>query len=159
MFYPHLAESVVLAKRARGCRQIPMLTTGLLRPQCEAILPLLDRLFISLDSRDADYWASIINMPPKTAHAIVDNIQTYGRLQAQHNFRLIVNCVLSPETLTDAPAILDFCREHNLLASFSPQAVDDWPRYELLVSPEYKAFIARPIAAKRADAPILASDA
>lgn len=85
-----------------------MLSNGLLLPQFEAILPLLDRLVISLDSLDADYWASIINMPPKTAQAIVDTIQTYGRLQTQHNFHLIVNCVLSPETLPGAPAILDF---------------------------------------------------
>jgi len=159
LLYPHIAELVAFAKTDLRFRQITMLSNGLLLPQFEAILPLLDRLVISLDSLDADYWASIINMPPKTAQAIVDNIQTYGRLQAQHNFRLIVNCVLSPETLPGAPDILDFCLEHNLLVSFSPQAVDDWPRYELLVSPEYKAFIAQIIAAKQAGAPILGSDA
>jgi hypothetical protein len=83
----------------------------------------------------------------------------YGRLQTTHNYRLIVNCVLSPDTLAGADDVLEFCLKHDLLVSFSPQAVDDWPRYELVVSERYKAFIDRLIALKRDGAPIAGSTA
>ena len=159
LLYPHIAQLVEFAKTELAFAHITMLTNGLLLPKYEAILPQLDRLVISLDSLDAEYWATIIDMPAQTARTILENIKTIAKLQAQYNFRLVLNCVISPETLSGAPAILDFCAEHDLLVSFSPQAVDDWPRYELLVSEEYKAFVAQLIVEKRAGAPILGSDA
>ena len=159
LLHPDIVALVAYAKTELDFRHITMLTNGLLLPQFEAILPQLERLVISLDSLDPEYWATIINMPPSTAWMILDNIKAMARFQQQHNFRLILNFVISPETLPGAAAILDFCREHDLLVSFSPQAVDDWPRYDLLVSEEYKAFIAELIVAKRAGAPILGSDA
>ena len=141
LLHPHIAQLVEFAKSDLAFKHVAMLTNGLLLPQYEVILSHLDRLVISLDSLDSDYWATIIDMPVQTARTILGNIKTIAKLQQQHNFRLVLNCVISPETLPGAPAILDFCREHELLVSFSPQAVDDWPRYELLVSEGYKAFV------------------
>ena len=54
-------------------------------------------------------------------------------------------------------ALLDFCAAHNILLSFSPQAVNNWPRYELLTSPEYRALIERAIKLKKRGTPILGS--
>ena len=61
------------------------------------------------------------------------------------------------ETLSDAQNVLDFCVEQKVLASFSPQAVCNWPRYELLVSEPYAAFVAQLVAIKRRGGPILGS--
>jgi len=53
--------------------------------------------------------------------------------------------------------VLDFCAAHGVVFSFSPQSVNNWPRYELLVSEAYRAFVARLIQAKQGGAPILAA--
>ncbi len=70
---------------------------------------------------------------------------------------MMVNTVLSPETLSGAEALLEFCIEHHLLISFSPQAVNNWVRYELMVSQEYKALIEKLIAYKKRGAPVAGS--
>jgi hypothetical protein len=72
---------------------------------------------------------------------------------------MVVNCVLTPETLPGAGHLLEFCARHRLLVSFSPQSVDNWPRYELLFSAEYRAFLQQLAVEKRRGAPILGSDA
>jgi MoaA/NifB/PqqE/SkfB family radical SAM enzyme len=157
LLYPDIVPLATRAHRGLNFRQITLLTNGLLLPQREAILPALDRLVISLDSIDPDFWSQIINAPPATAQTILDNVRAYARRQRQEGYQLIVNCVLTPETLPGAEQVLDFCIEHDLLVSFSPQAIHNWPRYELLVSDAYKRFLARLIALKRRGAPILGS--
>lgn len=159
LLYPQIEELAAWAKQALGFRQITLLSNGLLLPQREAVLAHVDRLAISLDSVNPDFWATLLNVPPATARSILRNIEVYAGRQQALDFRLILNCVLTPETLPGAPAILDFCRENDLLVSFSPQAVDDWPRYELVVSEAYKAFVAHLIELKREGGPILGSDA
>jgi hypothetical protein len=70
---------------------------------------------------------------------------------------MMVNCVVTPGTLAEAGGVLDFCLQHDILVSFSPQAVNNWPHYDLLVSDEYKAFLARLIDLKQSGAPVLGS--
>ena len=53
--------------------------------------------------------------------------------------------------------MLDFCAAQHTLVSFSPQAVGNWPHYDLLVADEYRAFIQHLIDAKQRGAPILGS--
>jgi MoaA/NifB/PqqE/SkfB family radical SAM enzyme len=157
LLYPDIVELVTRAKRELGFRQITLLTNSLRLPQCEALLPVLDRLVISLDSTDAAQWSAVIGMPVTTAQAILDNITHYARRQTEFSYRLIVNGVLTPETLPGAQKVLDFCVEQKVLASFSPQAVCNWPRYELLVSEPYAAFLAQLVAVKQRGGPILGS--
>jgi MoaA/NifB/PqqE/SkfB family radical SAM enzyme len=157
LLYPDIIPLATRAHRELNFRQITLLTNGLLLPQREAILPALDRLVISLDSIDPDFWSQIINAPPATGQIILDNVRAYARRQRQEGYQLIVNCVLTPETLPGAEQVLDFCIEHDLFVSFSPQAVHNWPRYDLLVSDAYKRFLAQLIALKRRGAPILGS--
>ena len=57
----------------------------------------------------------------------------------------------------DRRAVLDFCRELRIMVSFSPQAVMNWPSYDLLVSDEYKAFLADIIVQKQRGAPVVGS--
>ncbi|MBN1657205.1 MAG: hypothetical protein JXA93_02330, partial [Anaerolineae bacterium] len=52
-----------------------------------------------------------------------------------------------------------WCRAHGLLISFSPQAVNNWPHYDLLVNDEYQSFLRELLACKRRGAPILGSTA
>jgi MoaA/NifB/PqqE/SkfB family radical SAM enzyme len=150
----------VLSLAARACDlgfALTLTTNGLLLPQHEAVLGHVDRLVVSLDAVDAGRWGETIGMPAEMAATILDHVRAYARRQREVGYRMIVNCVLTPETLPGARAVLDFCLENELLVSFSPQAVRNWPRYDLLVSAEYEAFLSKLIALKRRGAPILGS--
>jgi MoaA/NifB/PqqE/SkfB family radical SAM enzyme len=156
LLHPRIDELVARARRDLGLN-LTMLTNASLLHEHEAVLPHLRRLVISLDSTDPAFWAGIIQAAGGTAERILANIRAYAAQQSQHGCRMIVNCVLSPETLPGARAILAFCKEHHILASFSPQAVMNWPQYDLLVSQDYKAFLRELIAEKQRGGPVLAS--
>jgi MoaA/NifB/PqqE/SkfB family radical SAM enzyme len=157
LLYPDIDALLLSAKHDLHFKHLTLLTNGSLLDQHEAILPALDRLVISLDSTDANVWQPIIRAAPDAAQTILGNIQTYAARQREFNYHLVVNCVLTPQTLAGAQAVLDFCTAHHTLVSFSPQAVGNWPHYDLLVADEYRAFIQRLIAAKQRSAPILGS--
>ena len=155
--YPDIDELIKHAKRELKFREITLITNGFLLPQHEAVLPFIDRLIVSLDSLDAPRWAQTIGVPVTTAEAIYEAIHSYARRQKEFGYRMMVNAVLSPDTLSGAEALIDFCGKNNLLISFSPQAVNNWVRYELMVSSEYKSLIEKLIAAKKHSAPIAGS--
>jgi MoaA/NifB/PqqE/SkfB family radical SAM enzyme len=159
LLYPDIVPLVSHARRELKFRHVTLQTNGLLLPQQEALLPAVDRLVISLDSTDPALWRSIVNVPLEIAQAILDNVRAYAGRQREFGYRMVVNCVLAPETLPGARQVVDFCAEHGLLVSFSPQSVDNWPRYELLVSDEYEAFLQELADLKRRGAPILGSAA
>jgi MoaA/NifB/PqqE/SkfB family radical SAM enzyme len=159
LLYPEIVPLVERARHELRFRHITLQTNGLLLAEQEALLPAVDRLVISLDSTDPVLWSSIVNVPLNVAQTMLENVRTYAHRQREFHYRMIINCVLSPETLSGAEEVLDFCAEHGLLASFSPQAVNNWPRYELLVSDEYRAFLERLLARKRRGAPVLGSTA
>lgn len=156
LLHPQIDELVGRARRELGLR-LTMLTNAALLHEHEAVLPYLNRLVISLDSTDAAFWAGIIQMPTPTADRIMENIAVYARQQRKHGYKMIVNCVLSPETMPGVPAILAFCKQHQILVSFSPQAVMNWPAYELWVSDKYKAVVRGLIEEKKRGGPILGS--
>ena len=159
LLYAHIIPLAIRAKHDLGFRHLTLQTNGLLLPQFEELLPAIDRLVISLDSTDAVLWSSITGVPTDLIAAILENVRLYAGRQRQFGYRLVANCVLSPDTLPGARQVLDFCTENELLVSFSPQAVNNWPRYELLISDEYQALLRELITLKRGGAPVLGSTA
>lgn len=157
LLHPQIDELVDRTRREIGFRGITLLTNASLLHHHEAILPNLTRLVVSLDSTDREEWTSIIHVADETTDRILENICRYAGMQAQFDYRMILNCVITPQTLPGARAVLQFCQENGLLVSFSPQAVMNWPSYDLLVSEEYKAFLTEVIAQKQRGAPILGS--
>jgi MoaA/NifB/PqqE/SkfB family radical SAM enzyme len=137
-------------------RELSLITNGTLLSGHLNLLPFLDRLIISLDSTDPSALASV-SLPDAQAKTVLSAIEAAAPLQKTYGFKLILNAVITPETLPHMDALLDFCAAQGILLSFSPQAVNNWPRYELLVSPEYRAFIERAITLKKQGAPILGS--
>jgi len=156
LLVPYLPELLELARRELKFREITLISNGTLLFQRPEIFPQLDRLVISLDSSDPMALAAV-NLPLPSAEAVIHSVKLAASQQKKHHFRLIVNAVLTPETLPGLPSLLDFCQKEKVLLSFSPQSFNNWPRYELLISPEYRAFIEGVIAAKQRGAPILGS--
>jgi MoaA/NifB/PqqE/SkfB family radical SAM enzyme len=159
LLYPDIVPLAAHARQELGFRHLTLQTNGLLLSQRENLLPYLDRLVISLDSTDPTLSSTLTGVPEELARTILDNVRAFARRQREFGFRFIVNCVISPETLPGAGQVLDFCAQHGLLASFSPQAVNNWPRYELLVSVQYRVFLEELIARKGRGTPILGSRA
>lgn len=157
LLYTGLEDLIAHARFKLGFKSLTLLTNGLLLPGHEDLLPHFNRLVVSLDTVDPDMWDQTLRAAPGTAGTIIKTIITTARRQADIGFRLVIHCVVTPETLSNAGDVLDFCIEHNITFSFSPQSVNNWPRYELLVSDEYPAFVARVIDLKRNGAPILGS--
>ncbi len=158
------------AQRARG-KQAPLgsgnfadeaiLQSGRLlradehRPRND-MLSLLDRLIISLDSIDPQALDRV-SVPQTYTETVLANVREAASLQRSHNFKLILNAVITPETLSGMNELLAFCTENNVQISFSPQSVNNLPRYELVTSPEYRLFIAKLIKLKKQGVPILGS--
>jgi MoaA/NifB/PqqE/SkfB family radical SAM enzyme len=159
LIYPDLVPLAAHARQALGFRHLTLQTNGLLLDQRQDLLPFLDRLVVSLDSTDPRLSSALTGVAEEASRTILDNLRALAPRQREFGLRIVLNCVLSPETLPGAGQVLDFCSQHGLFASFSPQAVNNWPRYELLVSDQYRAFLVELIARKARGAPILGSKA
>jgi MoaA/NifB/PqqE/SkfB family radical SAM enzyme len=157
LLHPDIDQLIARAKREVKFRHLTLLTNASLLHDHEAILPFLDRLVVSLDSTDPVIWSEIIGTTPGVAQDVLSNIHTYAVRQKEFGYHLVVNCVITPQTLAQVRTILAFCEEQRILISFSPQSVNNWPHYDLLTAQEYRDFIQHLIERKRAGAPILGS--
>jgi len=154
LLYPDFESLAAHARRRLRFRSLTLLTNGTLLPEHADVLRYLTRLVISLDSVDAQTWDQTIRAAPGTAQAVINTIASIAQ---PGNTRLIIHCVLTPETLEQAQAVLAFCIGRGILFSCSPQSVNNWPSYPLLVSDAYRALIARLIELKKKGAPIVGS--
>jgi MoaA/NifB/PqqE/SkfB family radical SAM enzyme len=157
LLYPHIDDLAGRAKTTHHFKQLTLLTNGLLLSKHASLLPYLDRLVISLDSLDVVRWGQTIGLDSRAAQTIVNTILEMAGYQAKYGFELIANCVITPETLPGVNNVLDFCIEHNIAFAFSPQSFNNWPRYELLVGAEYRAFVDKVICYKKQGYKILGS--
>jgi MoaA/NifB/PqqE/SkfB family radical SAM enzyme len=157
LLYPEIDTLVSRAKAGYHFQHVTLLTNGLLLSKHLGLLPHLDQLVISLDSLDVARWGQTIGLNSRAAETIIQTIVEVAEHQADRNFELVVNCVITPETLPDAEAVLDFCLERHIAFAFSPQSFNNWPRYELLVAEAYRAFVDKVIAYKKRGLKIVGS--
>jgi MoaA/NifB/PqqE/SkfB family radical SAM enzyme len=153
---PHLPDLLRIARNKLKFREITLISNGTMLSQNLEILRYLDRLVVSLDSVDAGEL-NRINLTPLPVGDVLTGIERAAALQKSNNFRMILNAVLTPETLSGFDGLLEFCTQNKVLLSVSPQSYNNWPRYELLVSRAYRALIERIVALKKRGAPILGS--
>ncbi len=157
LLYPHIEELVACARREAGFRHLSMISNGLLLARHPSVLDHLDRLIISLDSADPKAWDQTLQAGPGTARQIHENIISAASQQKTRGFRMVAHCVITPQTLLQARGVLEFCLQHSITFSFSPQSVNNWPHYDLLTANAYRTFIHHIVELKLAGAPILAS--
>ncbi len=156
LMVPHLVDLLAYARKDLKFREISLITNGTLLSQNIKVLPHLNRLIISLDSVDPQAL-NTVSVPDAYANTVIDNVREAASLQTQYEYQLILNAVITPETLPGMDELLAFCADYKALISFSPQSVNNMPRYELVTSPEYRAFIEKVIRLKRQGAPVLGS--
>jgi len=157
LLYPHIDSLLLHARQKLRFRQLTLITNASLLHEHEESLQHLDRVIVSLDSTDADLWQTIVGVTPSTVQTVYENLQRFAARQKVLDFQLAVNCVLTAETLSHARQLLTFCKQNHIAISFSPQAVQNWPHYDLLVAEAYEEFIQELILLKRRGEPILGS--
>ncbi len=156
LLHPQILDLLAYARDDLKFREVSLITNGTLLSQNLSLLPLLDRLIISLDTMDPQAL-NTVSVPECYVDTVIENVRVAAFLQKAHNFKLILNAVITPETLPGMDRLLAFCTEHRIQISFSPQSVNTMPRYELVVSPEYRSFIRKLIRLKKQGAPVLGS--
>ncbi|MDP3936517.1 MAG: radical SAM protein, partial [Deltaproteobacteria bacterium] len=124
-----------------GFKGIALITNGVLLPKHESVLAHLTRLIISLDSLDGVAWDRILASRVGTAERIIGVVRRYAALQGDYGFKMIVNCVVMPDTIGMAREVIDFCVKHDVGFSLSPQGLRDQPHAELLEKPEYRRLV------------------
>ena len=156
LMVPHLVDLLAYGRNDLKFREISLITNGTLLSQNIKLLPHLDRLIISLDSVDPQAL-NVVSVPDACTKTVIGNAREAATLQGRYKFTLILNAVITPETLPGMDQLLAFCTDYNALISFSPQSVNNMPRYELVTSPAYRDFIEKIIRLKNQGAPILGS--
>lgn len=156
LLYPDFDSMAAFARQDLRFRSLTLLSNSTLLPNHLDVLRYLTRLVISLDTVDAQAWDQTLRAEPGTAQTVINTIDSIAQSKPKR-LTLIVHCVLAPETLPQARDVLDFCTARGILFSCSPQSVNNWPRYELMVAEDYAAFIAHLIELKQHGAPILGS--
>lgn len=161
LLYPDIETLVAYAKETLRYHNVMMISNSTLLHQHIDVLQHLDHLIISLDTLDEELWDKTLRAEPGTAHTIIQNIITASRqikLNRPHTTQIIIHCVITPDTLTAARQVLNFCINHHLLFSFSPQSVNNWPHYDLLAAnADYVSFVTEIQHLKHKGAPILGS--
>lgn len=172
LMHPQILDLLHYARHDLKFKEISLITNGTLlserlkvdkleRSDLPAFKPsnlltLLDNLIISLDSVDPQAL-NIVSVPDAYAATVIANALEAASLQQEYNFKLIINAVITPETLPSMDKLLAFCTENHVHISFSPQAVNNLPRYDLVTSPAYRSFIEKVIELKKHGAPIVGS--
>ena len=156
LLHPRLQDLLAYAHKDLKFREISLITNGTLLSQNLNLLPFLDRLIVSLDAVDPQALSQV-SVPHHYVDMVIENVRVAAFIQKPHNFKLSINAVITPETLPHMDKLLAFCIENKLPISFSPQSVNNLPRYELVISPEYRDFIEKVIQLKQQGAPILGS--
>ena len=165
LMHPQILELLQYAREELRFKEISLITNGTLLSersnvqtfQRSNLLTLLDNLIISLDSVDPQ-TLNTVSVPDAYAETVIANVREAASLQKEYNFKLILNAVVTPETLPSMDKLLAFCTENRVHISFSPQAVNNLPRYDLVTSSAYRAFIEKLIKLKKQGAPIVGSD-
>jgi MoaA/NifB/PqqE/SkfB family radical SAM enzyme len=156
LMHPDIGELLRHARNDLKFREISLITNGILLSQKQDALSFIDRLIISLDSLDLQ-TLNVVSVPEAYAETVVANVREAAALQKKYNFKVIINAVITPETLPGMDRLIAFCKENNTHISFSPQSFNNLPRYELVTSPAYRSFIEKVIRLKKQGAPILGS--
>ena len=81
LLYPDLLPLVAHARQELSFRHLTLQTNGLLLAQHQDLLPLLDRLVISLDSTDPELSSSLSGVPEDLARTVLDNLRTFAPRQ------------------------------------------------------------------------------
>ncbi len=132
-------------------------TNGLLLPLRDKALDYVDRLVISLDSMNAEAWDAVLNAGPGQARRIHDIIAHYARNQRRRHISIMINCVITGDSIAEVYRVMEFCFRHDVVFAPVAAATDSLPDRELHARPDYQRLVRHIVELKRRGYPILGS--
>jgi MoaA/NifB/PqqE/SkfB family radical SAM enzyme len=141
-------EPILEAAAGMGFNTI-LHTNGVLLDRREKLLDSIRSLVISLDSMDEGRFDSVTHSAPGTTRRIISNIIRYGRHMQDTGRTITINCVIDASTIEDVYAVMDFCRQHNLVFSCCSALKNDLTPVELLANTRYRRLVDHILESKR----------
>ena len=132
-------------------------TNGLLLPLRDKALDYVDRLVISLDSMNAESWDGVLNAGPGQARRIHDIIAHYARNQRRRHISIMINCVITGDSVAEVYRVMEFCFRHDVVFAPVAAATDSLPDRTLHARPDYQRLVRHIVELKRRGYPILGS--
>lgn len=151
--YAHDLNYFPLMINTNGSRIHKMLVD----PRYSRWLKDMDIIIVSLDALDTARLRSVWGVDEDLCKQVVANILALRRLQSKVRFKLIVNTVITPDTISEADAILDWADDLGIWYSPVPMNCGPMASGDLMSNPEYVKLRDKIIARKKAGAKILGS--
>ena len=121
-----------LVEEARRLNYFPMIIntngslfhTNLLKPEWKNFLKYMDIIIVSVDGLNTGMMDKIYEV--EGCKQVLTNVITLRKLQELVKFKLVVNSVIMPETISEAKAVLDWANDLGIW--FVPVPVNEGPR-------------------------------
>lgn len=151
--YAHSIDCFPLMINTNGSRIHKMLPD----PRYSKWLKQMDVVIVSLDALNIDKLSTVWGMKREECEQVMVNILALRRLQSSVRFKLMVNTVITPETIGEADAILDWANDLGIW--FSPVPMNSGANVSggLTSMPEYQALCAKILRRKKEGEKILGS--
>ena len=124
-------------------------------PAWRQVMRKLDILVISVDALDPDRLDRVFQRP--FGRKTLVNALMLRELQKINKFMLIVNSVVTPETVDEARAVLDWCNDLGIFYAAVPANFKEGPDPALINSPDYQDFVATLLERKKRGHKIIGS--
>lgn len=129
-------------------KNITVNTNLTLANRVEACLPHITNLVVSIDSIDPDRFDKIRGVPGM-GKRVLENLERISGLRKTHNFRLFINCVVTPNTINDARSVLNYCVKRGIKVGINAQNDVHGPTRDLLGNNDFKQFVSEIIDIKK----------
>jgi MoaA/NifB/PqqE/SkfB family radical SAM enzyme len=141
-----------------GFRSISINTNMSLIHKRVEILDYITNLVASFDIMDRIEGAKIYGVSQKTIKQTKDNIISCAKLQKSKKFKMTINCVVIPQTISHVKEVMNFCFEHDMRFAIVPAELDSGKINNLLMNnKEYQNLIRDIIKAKEDGRPVFGS--
>jgi len=159
------ADLPELTDHAHGLNYFPLMinTNGsrfhkmLPDPRYSKWLKQMDIVIVSLDALNLDRLSDVWGMKKDVCEQVMVNILALRRLQSRVRFKLMVNTVITPETIAEADSILDWANDLGIWYSPVPMNCGANVNEKLTSLPEYRALCSKILDRKKKGYKILGS--
>lgn len=151
--YAHKQKFFPLMINTNGSRIHKMLPD----PRYSSFLKFMDIVIVSLDALNIENLSRVWGMKPELCEQVVANILTLRKLQNKVRFKLMVNTVITPDTIQEADAVLDWANENDIWYSPVPMNCGPVVNRVLTENAEYQALVKKIMERKKQGYKILGS--
>ena len=126
-------------------------------PRYSGFLKNMDIIIVSLDALNEERLAKVWGMKQDLCRQVVANITALRKLQKHVRFKLMVNTVITPDTIAEADSVLDWANEQGIWYSPVPMNCGPVVNDALTQNPEYQKLVKKIMARKKEGHKILGS--